>query len=242
MLLDASSRVWAVIPLLMAADFVSGKRTGAPDDACQSMTPGGHYGSSAQTSTAPYTVQLSQAKYKAGASIDVTISGKGTVFKGFLLQARSSDGGTDAYGSFTNLPSEARAACITGGAAATHTSNTEKESITVRWTAPDPAVGQVVFRATVVESFDVWWENVLSVAVDEDTSSSDNESSTRSGTGDNDMTPEPSDSEESTTDGSDRVTEESVEKTTTGGVRSCRFNIALLAALGTLVLMTTKCL
>lgn len=68
--------------------------TSVLQEACESLSPKGQqHGNEAQTIQSPYTIEISSSTVKAGDKLTVTISGPETdSFKGFMVQARDSDG------------------------------------------------------------------------------------------------------------------------------------------------------
>ncbi|XP_072035205.1 uncharacterized protein [Amphiura filiformis] len=157
--------------------------TGAPARACGSLTPV-HPGTNAQTSVSPYRIELSRfshigenignGRYKSGTTIDVTISSSsGQSLAGIILQARSVlSSSADIVGTWTILSNQDRfqqMLCQNERDTITHRDSIDDKSTrTFRWTAPseDPANhGNVVFRATVAQSFNIYWTGIQSAAV-----------------------------------------------------------------------------
>ncbi|KAI8486811.1 DOMON domain-containing protein frrs1L [Branchiostoma belcheri] len=154
--------MWGVILSLLALTPVGlAYPGGAPAQACLDMTP--QHGPSEQSSTPPYELVVSNTTYAGGDEIQVTLSrtGNSATFRGFFIQARTV-GLTDAQGRFTNLDSATTKTVNCGSEAnsengVTHTGQTDKSSVTVTWTAPANRVGHIQFRATVVETEQVFW-------------------------------------------------------------------------------------
>ena len=119
----------AVLLLLLFGGSADAYSSGAPSTACSSLTPG--HGGSPQPSSSPYTLDLSifdlyddgitiyyyepgqtyQCKNLAfnvschtcrDSSYAVTLSGGGTTFRGFLLQARLTADDATLTGTFSN--------------------------------------------------------------------------------------------------------------------------------------------
>ncbi|XP_033761903.1 uncharacterized protein LOC117343584 isoform X4 [Pecten maximus] len=121
---------------------------------------------------APYSVLLSQQYYVACENpstcqqrpIQVVIrgqpnqqipgaGGRGTPFRGFIIQARTPSGGTRAWGRF--VPQQARnfktIACQ-NGPTLTHTINSDKQEVRFNW-IPEPGMReQVQFVSTIVQN------------------------------------------------------------------------------------------
>ncbi|XP_078656419.1 putative ferric-chelate reductase 1 isoform X1 [Branchiostoma floridae x Branchiostoma belcheri] len=157
-----ANKMWGVILSLLALTPVGlAYPGGAPAQACLDMTP--QHGPSEQSSTPPYELVVSNTTYAGGDEIQVTLSrtGNSATFRGFFIQARTV-GLTDAQGRFTNLDSATTKTVNCGSEAnsengVTHTGQTDKSSVTVTWTAPANRVGHIQFRATVVETEQVFW-------------------------------------------------------------------------------------
>ncbi|XP_062835626.1 putative ferric-chelate reductase 1 isoform X2 [Anolis carolinensis] len=138
--------------------FPSGKISGS----CDSMLPS-HRNAISQTSPPPYAISVSNTSFAPRDEIIVSLTGiKGSSFKGFLLQART-PGGDSAVGSFRILsPSTQGLECNNiQNSSVSHTNRLDKQNVTAVWIAP-PGVGQVVFRATVVQNFTTFWSEVQS--------------------------------------------------------------------------------
>ncbi|XP_035692794.1 putative ferric-chelate reductase 1 isoform X1 [Branchiostoma floridae] len=155
--------MWGVIivSLLGLTAGVWAYPSGAPASACLDMTP--QHGPSEQTSTPPYELVVSNDTYAGGDEIEVTLrrTGNSAQFRGFFIQART-PGSTDAQGQFTTVDSGTTKTVNCGSVAnsengVTHTGRTDKTTVTVTWTAPANRVGHIQFRATVVETEDVFW-------------------------------------------------------------------------------------
>ncbi|KAI8496252.1 hypothetical protein Bbelb_260930 [Branchiostoma belcheri] len=165
----------AALQVVTAAFFLAvglfvgceGFGTGAPAGACTTMMPG-HLDSNnasvaAQTSTSPYSIELGVTSYQAGGTVSVQIMGP--VFRGFLLQARQ-PGSTTPVGTFSNAPTNTKTTtCTTADNSMTHSNTDAKENITLTWTAPSPAVGNVQFVATIAEVKETFWMNVASATI-----------------------------------------------------------------------------
>ncbi|XP_059150218.1 uncharacterized protein LOC131937051 [Physella acuta] len=82
-------------------------------------------------------------------------------FKGFMIQARSADLNQDQSpkGNFT-VVNNTQTAC--SGKALVHTNRNLKFNLTFNWTAPTEPVGPIVFRATFVREYSVYWTDVVS--------------------------------------------------------------------------------
>ncbi|KAL1414000.1 hypothetical protein MTO96_030799 [Rhipicephalus appendiculatus] len=91
----------------------------------------------------------------------VSVSGR---FRGFLVQARSKDDiRVLVPGRFTPTTGARTLDCDDqDDTAITHVDNTEKTNVTAKWAAPPGWEGSVVFKATVVKTYDAYPEYVFS--------------------------------------------------------------------------------
>lgn len=147
--------------LVLLASRVNGHGTGAPLTRCDSMLPG-HAGSSVQQSPAPYNLSR---ELQQDNTVKVTLTGS-SPFKGFFIQARRADDqDTLVPGAFT-VSDDALVQTLNcedkQSSAVTHQEKSEKSQIVVTWTPPSDWDGEVVFRATVVQSYMTYWERIFS--------------------------------------------------------------------------------
>ncbi|KAK2150640.1 hypothetical protein LSH36_397g02007 [Paralvinella palmiformis] len=133
--------------------------------ACLHLYPSGHEGEP-QSTPSPYVVTVSGNSYNPGDLLIVTISsidGR-TPFRGFILQARSDEDPEQKVGDF--IPNDnAKINCVVegfGGKTVTHVDPSEKTSLSVTWIAPALAAGDVQFRATIIETFEIYWMDITS--------------------------------------------------------------------------------
>ncbi|XP_053325317.1 putative ferric-chelate reductase 1 [Spea bombifrons] len=150
------------LAVLLFAPYIVAYPNGLVQEACTTMEP--NHGVSAQTSKAPYTLQLSKSTYNPGDNITVTLSSNpgATPFKGFMIQARAGNS-TTPLGSFQiNSPDAQLLTCTTAASAVSHTSDSLKTSVQVTWIAPHTIVPNVQLRATVVQIRSTYWLNVTS--------------------------------------------------------------------------------
>ncbi|XP_077981364.1 putative ferric-chelate reductase 1 [Glandiceps talaboti] len=169
----------AVLLLLVCSVPITlGYPSGPPQSSCTSMFPG--HGVAAQTSTSPYTVTVSQTNYATGDTINVTIQGSnGATFRGFILQARRADWAMDQnepIGTFQNVPSVDNAKLLTCENtddsfchSSAYSPSGEHSAITIQWLAPTPSAGHIVFRATVAEVKNTFWNEIYSDMVEDPT-------------------------------------------------------------------------
>ncbi|XP_064604377.1 ferric-chelate reductase 1-like [Liolophura sinensis] len=157
----------AVVTLGIALPSAFAYPGGAPIQACSGMLPY-HGQSSAQRTPPPFSVTTSSNTYNGRSKITVSLNAPcGNFFKGFMLQARRAEFDQDqneALGSF-NAPSGSRIVTCGSSQAVTHTERTQKSSVSFEWTAPAQSSGHVVFMATFVEHFSVYWVKVNSTIV-----------------------------------------------------------------------------
>ncbi|XP_038076351.1 sushi, von Willebrand factor type A, EGF and pentraxin domain-containing protein 1-like isoform X2 [Patiria miniata] len=138
---------------------------GAPTTACVSMLPN-HGVPSQAANTSPFTVTADTTDFTTEQVITVTVSSGGSVtFKGVLLQARVVDTDTPV-GVFSNIPDGYQPLnCSSADDAVTHANNNVKNSLTVEWTAPSNALGDIEFVATVVYTREIFWSQLRSSVI-----------------------------------------------------------------------------
>lgn len=146
--------------------------TGAPPQACVSMTPG--HGVE-QTSVNPYSIRIVGGldSYTPGSPVKLRVAGNAD-FQGMLLQARRF-GSTDAtpVGTFLDpdVPTSGTLRllqCTNPGDAVTHVSaftQTIAADVELTWTPPTQDVGQIYFVATVAQERFTWWKGAESSAL-----------------------------------------------------------------------------
>ncbi|XP_029650676.1 putative ferric-chelate reductase 1 isoform X2 [Octopus sinensis] len=149
-----------VIPLLVGlyVPTVISRSRGAPN--CEDLTPHHHH-KPAQTSNPPYSVDFSPQDFKGGDTITVTVKGTaGRIFKGFVIAARI-DNSNENYGTFTAVPNTtAVSSCLKPNSALTHSTSSEKSSLSFNWTSPMDIPPGLHFKSSFVESYSVFWANL----------------------------------------------------------------------------------
>ncbi|XP_028666970.1 putative ferric-chelate reductase 1 [Erpetoichthys calabaricus] len=135
-------------------------------DACNTMLP--LHDSVAQISPPPYEITTDKSSYSPGDEIKVTIRGLTHPFKGFLLEAWQ-DGIRNAVGSFAepNSGDQFQGLQCNGvpNSAVSHTDKLDKTQVQIAWISPTSPLGNIEFRATLVENKTTFWENVTSALV-----------------------------------------------------------------------------
>ncbi|XP_043116924.1 putative ferric-chelate reductase 1 isoform X2 [Puntigrus tetrazona] len=127
--------------------------------ACTTRTPN-HGGNIASVLQPPYSVTTDVSNYTEGQVITVTLQANQTEFRGFLLQARNEMG---PVGTFTVAGSNAQLlSCEGQDSSVSHNSNVNKSTIVVQWKAPYTNNRDIHFRATVVQTFSVFWVGIES--------------------------------------------------------------------------------
>ncbi|KAH3700903.1 hypothetical protein DPMN_075884, partial [Dreissena polymorpha] len=132
-----------------------------------------------QVDTDPMSATTLCAENNIRCAIDGTIySPTGVLFRGFLIEARLQDASTaDPYGTFSVIDSNTQTQCGTSNLQGlTHVTNSNKTSIDFSWTAPSTSVGDINFRLTVVESYNVsrYWLRIFSDVVEDCSLHADN--------------------------------------------------------------------
>ncbi|KAH8028949.1 hypothetical protein HPB51_020876 [Rhipicephalus microplus] len=144
--------LWFVLVL-----SVRGFPRGAPMSACRTMAPS----HGLVVDVAGPRVTLRAWLLPDTRSATVTMSGR---FRGFLVQARSKDDVRVLVpGRFTPTTGARTLDCDNrDDSAITHLDNTEKTNVTAKWAAPPGWEGSVVFKATVVKTYEAYPEYLFS--------------------------------------------------------------------------------
>ncbi|CAH2311772.1 Hypothetical predicted protein [Pelobates cultripes] len=150
--------------VILAAIFIpctAAYPNGLVTDSCNTMEP--NHGTTAQTSAAPYTLQLSTTTYGPESIVQVTlVASSDTQFKGFMIQAHAGNNNTP-LGTFRTKNQDAQLLkCTTDAAAVSHTSSSQKTKVEVEWVAPKANISNLHFRATVVQVRPTYWMNIAS--------------------------------------------------------------------------------
>ncbi|XP_053393917.1 putative ferric-chelate reductase 1 [Mercenaria mercenaria] len=144
----------------------------ATEHVCRNMFPEGHH-VDAQTSEPPFEIDLSQNVYTPWEEVQVTLRAtQGYFFRGFFMQARRADCSHvfqyQPLGVFTVLPEDQNLMktmpCLNHkDSAISHRTNQSFGKAVFRWNAPAAMIGHLYFTATVVKEQDIFWTNVKSV-------------------------------------------------------------------------------
>ncbi|XP_061177112.1 putative ferric-chelate reductase 1 homolog [Saccostrea echinata] len=140
-----------------------GYPSGAPESACDNMTP--IHGAPPQTTSSPYVITMSSSHLTTENNLTITISSKDgqTTFKGFLLEVFTNLSSPIRFtGGEFKVPDNAKRRCIGG---ATHTDHNPKLLCILSWNPTNRFKGIVKFRATVVQSLKIIWKNIESESV-----------------------------------------------------------------------------
>ncbi|XP_067677366.1 putative defense protein 3 [Haliotis asinina] len=147
---------------------------GAGVQACLTLIPR-HDATTANTTTAPYSITVNPTSIKQGMAVTVTLNATDAdgYFKGFLVQARCTNCTTadtaivpGTFAKYNASDDTIKTMECTGADknSMTHTSRSMKTSAVFTWTAPsnfDVSQG-VRFRAVIVKDKPIWWTNVVS--------------------------------------------------------------------------------
>ncbi|KAK4318569.1 hypothetical protein Pmani_010442 [Petrolisthes manimaculis] len=134
-----------------------------PASACAGMKPLGH-NIEPQISLPPYYIDVIPPTVPNQA-FQVVLAADDVPFKGFFIKAFDQITGK-VVGSFTKSSADvATIDCGASGFGAHHTSSTDKTSVVLNWQPPSDYTGSVSFMATVVQSFSVYWMDVVSPLV-----------------------------------------------------------------------------
>ncbi|XP_035699487.1 ferric-chelate reductase 1-like [Branchiostoma floridae] len=161
-----------VVFLLCTNHGVNGYSSYVPASACDDMVPA--HKVPGQTSSPPYELLVDKQTYSVGEQINVTIQQTGSqTFEGFYIQARPV-GRNEPVGTFTALDDDITlvvdCAPDTQNAVGHRRTNyslpiVQKTVVSVIWTAPNVTVGDIQFRATVLQNFTTFWVNALASPV-----------------------------------------------------------------------------
>lgn len=141
----------------------TGYSLGAPDTTCDDLIPA--HGPPSQTTPPPYTITPSAVEVEGGKQMLVTLEAKeGAMFRGFLVQGKSSETG-DVVGTFFTTDYK-YLNCNNGmNNAVTHQGPADKDKVTLTWEPPSDFAGDVVFTGTFVQTKNVFWVGVTSEKV-----------------------------------------------------------------------------
>ncbi|CAF1256178.1 unnamed protein product [Adineta ricciae] len=126
--------------------------TGAPNYACQTMTPGHGYASQACSSN--YTIQSDKLQYDVNDVVRLTVNSSAS-FKGVLLVAKAATTG-DIVGTWAVVSSTTRIVnCSTvPNTGITHNSRDLKSSVEALWYPPSTTTNtSTIIQVTIVESY-----------------------------------------------------------------------------------------
>ncbi|KAI1305267.1 putative ferric-chelate reductase 1 -like protein [Halotydeus destructor] len=143
---------------LLSASFASVQcwPSGAPEGACESMTPSHGNNRPKPPNGAPFVVSQSTGKYQPGDKVVVTVRGHGASFKGLMVQAF--DPNTfEVIGKFE--PGRGLK-MLDSCSSVSHSDRKGKRAATLVWQAPANKQGNVAFRATLVQRFSEYWAGI----------------------------------------------------------------------------------
>ena len=155
----SSKTIILISALLSLLSLCMAYPNGAPEVACESLTPGHQPGPSQEPN--PYTLDVSLNLISGVPLYSVRLAATGTPFRGFILQAKSSAG--EALG--TLLP-DGRGMSQELNCSwpilntLTHTSREQKSELIVNWSPPadwNYETEKVTFKASVVQQTNTFW-------------------------------------------------------------------------------------
>ncbi|XP_043240210.1 putative defense protein 3 [Amphibalanus amphitrite] len=156
--------------LLLLSSGCQGRSNGAPNDACEDMTPR-HQGIRPKAPESfPYQLQVTPRTVQPGGRVTLTITPSDSStpdIEGFFVQARNADTVSAApLGQFVEIDDQHRAVDCGGTATAvTHSNSGPKQRVAVTWQAPADLDSDVVFLVTVVQELDTFWAKMRSDVV-----------------------------------------------------------------------------
>ncbi|KAH8396978.1 hypothetical protein KR215_007085 [Drosophila sulfurigaster] len=157
----------ALAALLIAAT-VHSLPQGAPETVCDTMLPFHSSGADLpQNSVSPFGIETSTSVVGQGQTLRVDITGvpAGLTFGGFMIQARNRNPPHQIVGQFS--PSRDGTIKLMNcensvNNSATHSNAGNKPQVSLDWQSPVDFLGQVVFNATVAESYHNFWVGIPS--------------------------------------------------------------------------------
>ncbi|XP_037920288.1 putative ferric-chelate reductase 1 homolog isoform X2 [Hermetia illucens] len=159
--------VLVVISLWSLSDTLP---NGAPEDVCDSMVPF-HGGGSILPMTTPPPFQIESApSVGLGHTLKVFVASypRELTFAGFMIQARNRDPPYQVLGQFNPVPEGLTKVinCFGQQTTATHANTKPKQDFYLEWQAPLDFQGQIVFNATIAQTYDQFWVGIISEPVD----------------------------------------------------------------------------
>nr|CAH0100363.1 unnamed protein product [Daphnia galeata] len=160
--------ITAFLLATLSIDRIGGSSTGAPTQACATMTP--EHGFEPQLPiSSPFKTEIPAGnKVLMDEAVQLELRSQNSLvpFKGYLVMAFDQNNDTQPIGSF-KLPSDGQLIDCIGGVrnAATHKLNNAKQLATVDWVPPKNYMGTVVFRTTFVLNATTYWVKTESIAV-----------------------------------------------------------------------------
>ncbi|RWS17610.1 putative ferric-chelate reductase 1-like protein [Dinothrombium tinctorium] len=150
----------AVLYYYLTSCYVRCFPSGAPHESCETLSPErGHKAPSQPVQYAPFSVVATARNFEPGERIGVEIFQRDSRenFKGFMVQA------LDAYlhqpiGQF--VPTHGMK-LLRECAAVSHSDSRPKKAVNLVWQAPPDHSGEVIFRATIVQSKELYYANIL---------------------------------------------------------------------------------
>lgn len=124
---------------------------GAPPAACEGLIPF-HDGNLPQRSTPPYEISIVQEIINRSYLVTIRAINPSFTFKGTIIQARNASApeSYETFGTFQRVvPADTdlqAVTCLENNDTATHTDNSEKSQVQIRWNTPPTGSGAVVFR------------------------------------------------------------------------------------------------
>ncbi|EDW61852.1 putative ferric-chelate reductase 1 homolog isoform X2 [Drosophila virilis] len=153
---------------LLSCGSVRSLPQGAPETVCDTMLPF-HAGGTVlpENSVSPFGIETSSSVIGQGQTLRVDVTGApaGLSFGGFMIQARNRNPPYQIVGQFS--PSRDGTVKLMNcensvNNSATHSNAGPKPQVSLDWQSPVDFLGQVVFNATVAQSYNQFWVGVAS--------------------------------------------------------------------------------
>lgn len=157
--------LWVLAVISQSSAFQSS----APTSSCSTMMP--RHMARAQDHSRnppPYQITINDRidTYTPNQRIDLELftTDPSVLAKGFMLQAKTVSG-DKAVGTFVDAQKGTKIMCDDKAVSHYRTYQVSKTRYHMTWVAPDTDMGDIVFVATVVESYNVFWTGVRSITL-----------------------------------------------------------------------------
>ncbi|KAH8261530.1 hypothetical protein KR044_010632, partial [Drosophila immigrans] len=167
-LTTSSTTALVALAALLIAATVQSLPQGAPETVCDTMLPFHANGNALpQNSVSPFRIETSTSVVGQGQTLRVEVTGvpAGLTFGGFMIQARNRNPPYQIVGQFSSSPDGTIKLMNCENSvnnSATHSNAGIKPQVSLDWQSPVDFLGQVVFNATVAETYHTFWVGIPS--------------------------------------------------------------------------------